>query len=87
MRLLEFRLTVKLDQSLARRLSSLLPLITLGLVRLGALSLTGYHHVVTINCYDTKITCNMNQNHNFVASYSCSGAIIVEKRDNLLPGD
>jgi len=36
-----------LKQSLARRLSSLLPLITLGLVRLGALSLTGYHHVVT----------------------------------------
>ena len=37
-------------QSLARRLSSLLPLITLGLVRLGALSLTGYHHVVIIHC-------------------------------------
>ena len=42
-------LIVKLYQSLARRLSSLLPLITLGLVRLGALSLTGYHHVVTIH--------------------------------------
>ena len=79
-------LTVKLHQSLASRLSSLLPLITLGLVRLGALSLTGYHHVVTINCSDTKKTCNFNQNHNFVASYSCSGAIIVE-RNNVLPGD
>ena len=86
MRLLEFRLTVKLHQSLARRLSSLLPLITLGLVRLGALSLTGYHHVVTINCSDTKITCYIDQNHNFVASYSCSGTILVE-RNNVLPGD
>ena len=36
-------------QSFKKRLSSLLPLVLLGLLRLGTLSITGYHHVVKIN--------------------------------------
>ena len=39
-------------QSFKKRLSSLLPLVLLGLLRLGALSITGYHHVVKINIFD-----------------------------------
>ena len=41
-------------QSFKKRLSSLLPLVLLGLLRLGALSMTGYHHVVKINLLNAK---------------------------------